>query len=332
MSSSSSVKTGLMERRQLGTTNLAVSRIGLGCVTFGREISEDDSFRILDYAFENGIQLFDTAESYGEIKDPSAHASGGMRGSMHASEKVLGRWLRSRGCRNEVVLQSKISSRLTKVAVREALEATLDRLGVNCLDTYLFHNFDDSVGFDDSFGEMSNAVNASLTRHYGCSNFSLDQLSQSLANCKRLGAIPPATIEPIYNLVHRAFEDDLFPFCHQHGIGITTFSPLGAGFLTGKYSQNATDDPPNSRFHVKPGHRRLYCTSRGFRVLSSLREIAARTEFTLAHLAIGWALRNPLVSSVLIGATRIDHVRNALAALETPLPDPIIVALNATGT
>lgn len=306
-----------MEQRPLGRTGIVVSRIGLGCVTFGREISEDESFRILDYAFEHGITLFDTAEAYGEA---------------HASERILGRWLAARGCRSEVVLQSKISAGFTRAHVHEALEASLERLGADSLDIYLFHNFDAASGIEEAVAAMTDAVRGGLARCYGCSNFNLGQLRSAVDAAARGGGVAPGTIEPIYNLVDRSAEDDLFPYCAENGIGVTGYSPLGAGFLTGKYTEDAAADPPESRFGIKPGHRRIYCTPHGFRVLEGLKRVSAETGVAMTRLAMGWAFRHAAVASVLVGATRVDHVRQALEALARPLPEEIARRLDAIST
>lgn len=304
-----------METRPLGSTGMRVSRIGLGCVTFGREIGEEDSFRILDYAAENGITLFDTAESYG----------GDMA---HSSELILGRWLRSRGCRHRVVVQSKVAAAPGRAHVLAALEGSLERLGIDQLDSYLLHSYDEGNPAGEFAAAMSGACRASLARAYGYSNYTLAQMREALDCCRREGLAQPAVIEPIYNLVHRSAEDGLFPFCRDHGIGVVTYSPLGAGFLTGKYTPEAAADPPGSRFAVKPGHRRIYCHPRGFEVLSRLAALAAASRVEMPRLALGWALRRGDICSTLIGATRVEHVRAALDALRDPLPEELFEKLD----
>jgi aryl-alcohol dehydrogenase-like predicted oxidoreductase len=304
-----------METRPVGESGMRVSRIGLGCVTFGREIGEEESYRILDYAAENGITLFDTAESYG----------GDLA---HSSERIHRPRIRSRGCRGRVIVQSKVTLAPTGAHVLAALDASLARLGVDRLDSYLLHSYDERNPVEEFAAAMSGACRASLARAYGYSNYTLTQMGEALDCCRRGALEPPAVIEPIYNLVHRAAEGDLFPFCREHGIGVVTYSPLGAGFLTGKYTPDASADPPGSRFAIKPGHRRIYCHPRGFEALSRLAALAGASRLEMSRLALGWVLRRADVASTLIGATRIEHVRAALEALRHPLPEELMEKLN----
>lgn len=304
-------------KRRLGSTGIEVSRIGLGCVTFGREISEDESFRILDYAFEHGINLLDTAEKYGED---------------FASERILGRWIASRGCRKELILQSKIASEFTVDHVRDCLQGSLSRLGVDHLDLYLFHSFDPASSLETAVEAMANAIHSGILSHYGCSNFSLEQLQLTVDVARRNAMPQPAAIEPIYNLVERSAERDLFPYCESAGIGITSYSPLGAGFLTGKYTEDPSVAPPMSRFALVPGHRHIYCTPHGFRTLAGLRQVAEESGLPLHRLAMGWALQHSSITAVLVGATRVDHLRNAIEALQEPLPPDVLQRLDAIST
>jgi aryl-alcohol dehydrogenase-like predicted oxidoreductase len=305
-----------MEKRPLGESGVEVSRIGLGCVTFGREVDADRSFQILDYAFEQGVTLLDTAEAY---------TTGGESGS---SERILGAWMRSRGCRSQVAVQTKITSAPTRAQVRESLEGSLERLGVDCVDSLLLHSCAPETPMEEFAAGMSDVCRAGLARAYGCSNCTLEQMWTLLGCCKRGGLERPEVIEPIYNLVRRSAELDLFPFCARRGVGIVTYSPLGAGFLTGKYTRDAAADPPGSRFAVKPGHRRIYCDERGFRLLDRLAGLASATGVAMTRLALGWTLRHPAVASVLVGATRVEHVAAAVKALRDPLPPELIDAVD----
>src|SRR5882672_1418868 len=153
-----------MLKRKIGTCGLEIPRLGLGCVTFGREIDERQSFRVLDYSFERGINLLDTAEAYGE---------------MHASEKIVGRWLRQTGLRDQVVLQTKIARNFTRPHLLEAVDGSLERLGTDRVDIYLFHSYDPQTSLEEALEAMTAAVEAGKVRTAGCSNFNLDQLRHS---------------------------------------------------------------------------------------------------------------------------------------------------------
>ena len=162
-----------MLKRKIGTAGLEVPRLSLGCVTLGREIDERQSFCVLDYAFKRGMNLLDTAEAYGQ---------------MHASEKIIGRWLRETGLRDQVVLQTKISRNFTRGHLLEALDGSLERLGTDRVDIYLFHSYDPQTPLEEALEAMTAAVEAGKVRMAGCSNFNLDQLGNAnrIADERRL--------------------------------------------------------------------------------------------------------------------------------------------------
>jgi aryl-alcohol dehydrogenase-like predicted oxidoreductase len=168
-----------MDKKRLGKTTTKVSPIGLGCATFGREIDQDTSFRLMDYAIEKGINFFDTAETYGggesreyrwrlwnrdDIRE--------MSDELHSSEKIIGRWLRARGCRNDIVLETKVHSNFTHDHVIQALDESLERLQTNMIDSYLFHVFDQKTQLEESLEGMSTALRSGRICAAGCSNFS----------------------------------------------------------------------------------------------------------------------------------------------------------------
>ena len=208
-----------MERLRLGRSGMEVSRLGLGAVTFGREIGEAASFAIMDSAFEKGINVFDTAEAYG----------GG------ASETIIGRWLRATGVRDEIVLVSKVTTEFSREHVRAAIAASLDRLQTDRLDFYLFHSFDRKTPLETALMAVDDVQKSGLTRSAGCSNFTGAQLREALELSKRLGIPRLEVVEGICNLAVRDAETDLLPLCEEDEIGFLGYSPLGAGFLTGKY-------------------------------------------------------------------------------------------------
>lgn len=264
-------------------------KIGLGGVTFGREIDERESFRILDHAAERGITLIDTAEAYG--KD-------------HASERIIGRWLRATGAK--VTLQTKT---LSFNDVAAAIEGSLDRLQTDHIDLYLLHRFPDNL--EPAMQPIFNAMRTGRVGAPGCSNLTAEQLRASL-NCFKV-------TQPPYNLVQREIEAEFLPFCRQHGIRVISYSPLAAGFLTGKYEDGAI--PQGTRFDVIPAHADIYFNQRNFEVVRRLRALSERVGVPMAKLAMAWALRNPDIEAVLIGARSTEHIDNALDALTVELPE-----------
>jgi 1-deoxyxylulose-5-phosphate synthase len=288
-----------VQRKRLGRTSLDVGRLSLGCVTFGREIDEATSFAILDHATDSGMNLLDTAPVYG----------GGQ------SETIVGRWLADRGCRDRVLVQTKLLPPLNGQHVAESLEASLRRLQTDYLDLLLFHAADPQTPIAESLEAIGNAIRAGKVRFAGCSNFSADQLRTAI-DAAEVRALPRLDATQFnYNLAVRDAEDALFPLCHERGVGVQTYSPLGAGFLTGKYDPAAPDLPAGSRFDVLPGHRDVYFHADKFKVARRLREFALRTGVPLPQLAVAWVLKNPHVDTVLVGARTLAHVDSAVAAL-----------------
>ncbi len=302
-----------MEIHRLRDTELALSRVGLGCVTFGREIDENTSFKIMDYAVEKGITFFDTAEIYG----------GG------ASEAIIGRWLRTRGMAGKIGLVTKVSKPLTKCHINDALSRSRDRLGVDVIDAYLFHFADPSIALEEPLEALTGAVQEGKIRVAGCSNFSADYLSHALDISEQHGLTRLRIVQPIYNLVAREIEQELLPLAVKRDVAVVTYSPLGAGFLSGKYLSNHELIPRGSRFDVKPGHKDIYFKPENFRLLERLRSKAQSIGLPMVRLAIDWVFRNPSVTSVLVGARSIEQVSNALDACNTPLPIELHAEMNS---
>jgi len=295
-----------------------VSRIGLGCSNFGREIDEQQSFRILDYAFERGITFFDTAESYGggQAREHRKQQFGvddvrETTGEMHSSEKVLGRWLRSRGVCKEVTIQTKVTSDFSCSHVAQALDDSLDRLGIDCVDIYLLHKYDAESPLEEAVIAMDAVRRSGRTLVVGCSNFNAEQLRAAIALSSKSGLVRFEVIQPVYNLVHREIEDDLLPFCQEEHLVVTTYRPLGAGFLTGKYRQDSPV-PRGSRFDVIPAHTNVYFSEKNFQIVESLRALSESTGISMARLAMGWVFSNTAIQSVLVGATTTTQIDNAI--------------------
>lgn len=303
-----------MEQRQLGRSGLLVSRLGLGCVTFDREIGETESFAVMDCAAAHGINLFDTAEAYG--------------GSHGSSEEIIGRWMRSRRCRDRIVLQTKITSDYSPQHIAAALEASLARLGVSVVDVFLFHSFDPLSPLDRAIKGMAGLLAAGRIRAYGTSNFQREQLRSALHIAADRGLPRMETTEPMYNLACREIEAEDLPFCREQELGVTSYSPLGAGFLTGKYSPDAGAVPAGTRFAIKPGHQRIYFHPTAFQTVRLLEKLSGESGLPMAHLAMAWVLRNPDVTSVLVGARTPVHIENALEALESGLPEDVWREMN----
>lgn len=295
-----------MQYRPLGRSGLTVSSIGLGCVTFGREIDRDVSFTVLDHAREQGITLFDTAEAYG----------GGN------SETVLGQWLADRRSRDDVVLATKVSGELTRRRLHASAEDSLRRLQTDRIDLFQLHNWDDVTPLDETLGALDALVQQGKVRAVGVSNWSAWQICKALLHTATRGGARIESIQPPYNLVQREIEPDLLPLCVDQQIGITSYSPLGAGFLTGKYRRGG-EVPAGTRFDVIPGHQPIYFTDPGFRVMEGLRDLSRETGRSMIDLSLAWVLSRPGITSMLIGARSPAHIDQALSAERTGLSDDL---------
>jgi len=304
-----------LEYRKLGRTDFYVSSIGLGCVTFGREIDRTTSLAVLDRALARGINLLDTAAVYGN----------------GASEEVIGKWLEDRRVRDQVLLATKVSGRLTRQNVLQSIDGSLRRLGVQYVDLLQAHEWDPRTPLEETLAAMDSLVRQGKVRYLGCSNWQASQIQQAMLLAEEHNWAVLKSVQPIYNLVDRAIETELLPLCAQQEVGVISYSPLGAGFLTGKYSRGGIV-PKGTRFDVKPGHQRIYFTDHGFRVVEELREIAARAGRSMTDLAIGWVLRRPKVTSVLVGARHPDHVNQAIGAMDVPWDDGIDAELDRLST
>ena len=301
-----------MEYRPLGQTDLHVSSIGLGCVTFGREIEAADAFAVMDRAVERGINLFDTAEAY---------AAG-------ASEEVVGQWLCARSARDEIVLATKVAGAQTREHILASAEDSLRRLQTDRIDLFMVHNWDDDTPLEETIAALDTLVQQGKTRCVGCSNYDADQLAQALDQAASLGAAQMEATEPNYNLVVRDIEEALLPLCASRQIGAITYSPLGAGFLTGKYRRGG-EVPTGTRFDVIPGHQDIYFKDEFFDVVEGLRAKAAETGRSMIDLALAWTIGQPGVTSVLVGARGTDKIDQAFAAEAAGLPADLRAALSA---
>jgi len=286
-----------MEQRPLGRTGLEVSSIGMGCVTFGREIDQSTSFEVLDHALERGINLLDTAEAY---------AAG-------ESERVVGAWIADRGVRDRVVLATKVSGTLTRERVIGSADESLQRLGVDVIDLFQLHSWDDETPLEETLEALETLVQQGKVKHIGCSNWSEGQLARSLVWSQDGGRPRIESVQPPYNLVQREIEPDLLPLCVDRQIGVMGYSPLAAGFLTGKYRVDG-EIPSGTRFDVIPDHQQIYFTDEGWAVLERLDQVSAETGLSLVQLSLAWVLSQPGVSSVLIGARNIAQVDQAFEA------------------
>jgi aryl-alcohol dehydrogenase-like predicted oxidoreductase len=299
----------------LGTAGVKVSRVALGCLTFGSKrwrpwvLEEDEAVALIKRALDQGINFFDTADFY----------------SLGASEEVLGRALRRLGVpRHRVVIASKVAlpvgddpnaGGLSRQHIRHAIEATLRRLGVDYLDLYQIHRFDAETPMDETIAALDDVVRSGKALYLGASSMPAWQFARLLARCDAARATRFATMQSHYNLVYREEEREMIPLCVAEGVGVLPWSPLARGFLAG----NRGGREETVRAKTDDIARRFYTHESDAAVLARVTDIAHRRGVSNAQVALAWLMRQPGVVAPLIGATKPAHIDDACAAVELNL-------------
>lgn len=308
-----------MERRPLGRTGLEVSRIVLGCGNFGgigsapelfgQGESREEAFALMDAAWGAGINVFDTAASYG----------GGR------SESWIGDWRSDRGV--PVVLSTKVfwsvsgdpSDRgLSRERILRELEGSLARLQAERTDLYLTHEPDEETPIAETLAALDELVQAGKVGAIGASNLDGPQLEEALETSDRLGLARFAWVQNEYSLLRRGAEQDVLPICEREGLGFTPFSPLAGGWLTGKYRRGEAY-PSGSRMTLRPNPYDDLVNDGIFDGLEEFAAEAAARGVEPATLAIVWVLGQPQVTAVVVGPRRPEQLASALAASELEL-------------
>jgi aryl-alcohol dehydrogenase-like predicted oxidoreductase len=301
-----------METTKLGP--LTVSRICLGAMLMGGKTPPEESHRMLDRFREAGGTFIDTADVYGDGE----------------SERVLAPWLAGR--RDEVVVGTKVRHKvsdppgegLAPDRVRAACDASLRRLGIDVIDLYQVHAPDPSTPLEETLEALDGLVRDGKVRALGASNFPAWLLAWAVALQDRNGWAPFVSLQPQYSLVERSVEVELLPFCRAAGIGVIPWGPLGAGFLTGKYSRD-TDPPPGSRMAdagddiEEARHRRAI--ERNFRVVDEASAIAEEKGATISQVALAWMLGVPGVVAPIVGPRTFEQLEDLLGAVDVTLSE-----------
>ncbi|TWD83053.1 aryl-alcohol dehydrogenase (NADP+) [Kribbella amoyensis] len=307
-----------MEYRTLGTSGAVVSTYALGTMTFGHETDEDGSHAQLDRYVEAGGTLIDTADVY----------------SAGVSEEIVGRWLAKSSARDGVVLATKgrfptgdgaNDVGTSRRHLRRALDASLQRLGVDHVDLYQLHAWDPVTPLQETLSFLEDAVRDGKIAYGGLSNFTGWQLQKACGLIEKYGWSPLVTLQPQYNLLVREIEWEIVPAAQDNGLGLLPWSPLGGGWLTGKYSfdeapTGATRLGENPERGVEAWARRNK-NERVRAVVETVRKIAAERGISMAQVALAWLVDRPAVTSVILGARTLDQLNDNLAAADLHLTD-----------
>jgi len=317
-----------MEYRNLGRSGCAVSSLALGTMTFGDETDEAGAHAQLDAFIEAGGTLIDTADVY----------------SAGVSEEIIGRWLARQppDVRTQVVLATKgrfpmgqgpNDAGLSRRHLRDALDASLRRLGVESIDLYQVHAFDPHTPLEETLRFLDDAVRAGKISYVGLSNYTGWQVQKVVDLAEFRGLTAPVTLQPQYNLLVREIEWEIVPACQSTGLGLLPWSPLGGGWLTGKYTRDerptgATRLGENPERGVEAYDRRS-AQQRTWDVVEAVETVASERGVTMAQVALAWLVDRPMVTSVILGARTLEQLHDNLGAAGLHLNEDETARLDA---
>ena len=307
-----------MEYLNLGTAGVKVSRFCLGCAYFGALLDADESSHLVHAALDAGINLFDAANAY----------------SLGRSEELLGQAVA--GHRDQVVIATKVGRQMdygpndwghSRYHIMAQAEASLRRLGTDYIDLYQLHLHDPTAPLDETLRALDDLRRQGKVRYFGTSNYPAWRLCQGLWTSDRLGFASFVSEAPAYSLFNRQVESDVLPFCRAYGLGVVCYSPLGGGWLSGKY-RRGQPMPPDSRFArrgtlVDPSEH-----ERAYDVLEGLETLAAAKRVSLSQFALAWLLAQPGVTVANFGPRTPDQLREDLGALSVTLTDEDLAAVD----
>ena len=302
-----------------------VSELCLGCMTFGREADEEASRGLVARFIEAGGNFIDTADVY----------------TNGVSEEITGRALK--GVRDDVVLATKVrfpmgegpnDVGLSRKHVTQGCEESLRRLGTDYIDLYQVHCWDAATPLEETLGALSDLVRAGKVRYVGVSNFTAWQIVKSVSLSDALGFERFVCLQPQYSLVERNVEYEILPACLEEGLGVIPWSPLGGGFLSGKY-RRGEEPPVDSRIAGAEESMEEYwdrrATERNWAVLDAVGEISEATGKSYAQISLNWLLRQPAVTAPIIGARTAEQLEDNLGAADWKLDEDQVNRLSEAG-
>jgi aryl-alcohol dehydrogenase-like predicted oxidoreductase len=341
-----------MQYRKMGRTGLKVSSFCLGTMTFGRPVEENEAIKIIHAAIDAGVNFIDTADMYanGVTEEIVAKAIAGRRDSLvlaskgghvrkldekfgepldcgpvdMARPKAFYSWPAGKGVgHNDMGLSRK--------HIMQAVEGSLKRLKTDYLDLYYAHMPDYATPLDETVRAMDDLVRQGKVRYLGCSNFRAFQLSKALWISDKHNLARWDCIQPPYNLLARDVEYELLPLCDEEGVGVCVFSPMAAGFLTGKYKK---DEKPveGARFslsHLGYRYNQRYWDDASFAAVEELSRISEELGIGLPEFALAWVLSNKTITSIVCGASNVHHLMQNLTAVDLKLPQEALDACDA---
>ena len=315
-----------MQFTKFGHTGLTVSRMILGTGTFGKQTDEKEAHRMLDKAAEAGINFIDTADIY----PPGAEAGG--------AEIIAGRWLSNK--RAAFILGTKGGGKMGPAAwdagssrkhLLDAIDASLRRLNTDYVDLYQLHMDDLATPMDEMAEAMDTIVRSGRARYIGVSNILAYRLARALGRQDARKLTRFVSAQPRYNLLFREVERELFPLAQEEGLAVIPFNPLAGGLLSGKYKHAET--PEKGRFSAELGgfgqmYHTRYWHEREFETVTTVQEIAKQHGTPITTLSVAWILANPAITSVILGASRVEQLTDTLAAADYKLDSALKTSLD----
>ena len=313
-----------MRYQSLGRSGLRVSEICMGTMTFGRETSRADSFTMLDTFTDVGGNFIDTANVY----------------SQGLSEEILGEWLKNQ-IRDELVVATKVrfpmgdkpnQSGLGRKHILQSLEASLDRLGTDYVDVLYSHAWDDHTPLEETLETFGESIRHGKVRYAAVSNYGARHLQKAADLSRFQGHTPYIALQAKYNLMVRSAEWELLPACEENGLGFVVWGPLFGGWLSGRYRRGMSE-PPAGRIKEAEKHDWFekwsrYDTENTWSIIDKVIEIAERRGTSPAQVSLNWLLHKDNVSSVILGASKIEHLEDNLGCLSWRLDEDEMAALD----
>ena len=311
-----------MEKRKLGTSGLLVSPITLGGNVFGWTLDEASSFKILDAFADAGFNFIDTADSY------SRFVPGNQGGE---SEIIIGKWLKKRGNRKDMVIATKLGSDmgdgkkgLSAKYMKEEVEASLKRLQTDYIDLYQSHYDDADTPVEETMTAFNDLIKEGKVRYIGASNLSAERITESNDFARENNLQSYISLQPLYNLYSRQkFEDEYLKLAANEHLAVLPYYSLASGFLTGKYRSEADLDKSPRGQGIKK-----YLDERGLRILDAMDKVAGEQNVQLSQIAIAWLLHKPFITSAIASATKEKQLNELIDATDLQLSGEQMAALD----
>src|SRR6516165_1350495 len=318
-----------MQYTKLGNTGVVVSRICLGCMSYGGgeqppwamnrdwALGAEEAREHFSAALEAGVNFFDSADVY----------------SVGASEEITGRWLGEMATRDDIVVATKVSGAmgpganrrgLSRKHIIEACDNSLRRLKMDYIDLYQIHRWDFTTPLEETLDALDNLVRAGKVRYLGASSMAAWQLSKALYTAKEHGWHRFVSMQNHYNLIYREEEREVLPLCMDQGLAVIPWSPLARGFLTGTRKR---EGGLTTRSEVDTFAKDMYYSEDDFKVADAVAEVAVRRGVTPAQIACAWVLQAPGVTAPIVGATKTQHLKDLLGAADLKLSAEEVEAL-----